>query len=91
MCGSNQITPKSGQQSVAKSKVFNFPNTQEEEEDFLKTEIDSFEFWDWVEIKFNGVTEAQVMKSLNDWNLYLEAGIQDSDDGQSLNLNFNKE
>lgn len=41
----NYTTPKS---SISKSKVFNFPNTYEEEEEFLKTEIDYFEFWDWV-------------------------------------------
>ena len=56
MIRSNSITPKSNA-TLTKSKVFNFPNNVEEEDDFLKTEIECFEFWDWVEIKFNGVTE----------------------------------
>lgn len=56
MINSNSITPKSNA-TLTKSKVFNFPNNVEEEDDFLKTEIECFEFWDWVEIKFNGVTE----------------------------------
>jgi len=80
MCHSSSITPKSNT-TLTKSKVFNFPNTVEEEGDFLKTEIECFEFWDWVEIKFKGISEAQVMESLKYHNLFLEAGIQESEDG----------
>ena len=67
---------------MSKSKVFDFPNTNEEE-DFIKTQIDNFEVWDWVEIKFHGLTEAQTVASIAHYDLYLEAGIQESEDGRS--------
>lgn len=50
--------------------------------------IDHFEVWDWVEIKYNGLKEEQVMESLEHYGLFIEAGIQESEDNaSSLNTN----
>lgn len=45
------------------------------EEEIRHDFINHFEIWDLVEIKFDPATESQVLKSFEQHNLELEAGI----------------
>ena len=61
---------------LTKSKVFDFEQEKLKNEDYFnQINIDHFEVWDWVEIKFDGMKEEQVMESFDVHNLYYEAGI----------------
>lgn len=53
------------------------------EQTIQEAQIDDFEIWDWIEVKFSGATKRRVLLSLEKHDLTLQAGIQESEDQSS--------